>query len=425
MKIKLSKTRFLTLAIILSLSLAGCSDPSSSRSSEKALTSFGFTSEANAALDSDVSVIMDGTNITATVPYGTDVTALVATFTTTGSSVSVGGATQTSGFTANNFSDDVTYCVTAEDGSSANYRITVSIAGTFKGSIRSYSIGSATLNMQYCPGGTFPTGIDDSGSEIISDAFWIGETEVTYELWYTVYTWAVDNGYSFANTGIPGNDGTAGTDTDSQEPVTTINWRDAVLFCNALTEYYNAHNSDSFTCVYTSDSGYATPIRTATNSTAITWEEGTGDNDGSQDDPYVNPDGTGFRLPAMYEWECAARYIDGSSWTPGSYASGAAADFDDAAVLGNVAVYDSNSGSSTAAVKSKAANALGCYDMSGNVHEWNFDWETVYSDQGTNRLLLGGSWCDSSSIMQIGNIFANIPSIAITPAGLRLYRNAD
>jgi uncharacterized protein (TIGR02145 family)/uncharacterized repeat protein (TIGR02543 family) len=52
---------------------------------------------------------------------------LVATFTTTGSSVRVGTAVQVSGTTPNNFSSPVIYTVTAADGSTQNYTVTVSV----------------------------------------------------------------------------------------------------------------------------------------------------------------------------------------------------------------------------------------------------------------------------------------------------------
>ncbi len=286
-----------------------------------------------------------------------------------------------------------------------------------------FNLSTTEFNMQYCPGGTFPTGAGDTGSETISDAFWIGETEVTYELWYTVYTWAVDNGYSFANTGIPGNDGTDGTETDSQEPVTNISWRDSMVFCNALTEYYNAHNSGNLTCVYAGDSGYATPIRTSTDSTTVTWEEGTGDNDGTQDDPYVNPDATGFRIPGSYEWECAARYIDGESWTPGNYASGASADRDHLTETAAVAVYDETSGDTIAAVKSKDPNALGCYDMSGNVWEWNYEWT---SDRvGIYRIQRSGCWNNRAVYLGVGEVNYDHPYFVDSSSGFRLCRSAD
>ncbi|MCE3269213.1 MAG: hypothetical protein K0R49_1465 [Burkholderiales bacterium] len=54
-------------------------------------------------------------------PFGTNLTSLFATFTTTGESVLVDTAVQTSGTTANNFTNPVLYTVTAANGSTATY----------------------------------------------------------------------------------------------------------------------------------------------------------------------------------------------------------------------------------------------------------------------------------------------------------------
>jgi len=62
------------------------------------------------------------------VPSGTNVTSLAATFTTSAgvSSVKVGAVSQVSGTTANNFTNPVTYVVTAQDGvTTKNWVVTV------------------------------------------------------------------------------------------------------------------------------------------------------------------------------------------------------------------------------------------------------------------------------------------------------------
>jgi formylglycine-generating enzyme required for sulfatase activity len=69
-------------------------------------------------------------------------------------------------------------------------------------------------------------------------AFKIGETEVTYELWYAVREWAETKGYSFFNKGREGNagkDGAAPT-ANKNHPATYLNWRNAVIWCNAYSE---------------------------------------------------------------------------------------------------------------------------------------------------------------------------------------------
>ncbi|HPS60463.1 MAG TPA: FlgD immunoglobulin-like domain containing protein [Candidatus Cloacimonas sp.] len=60
------------------------------------------------------------------VPNGTDRTALIANFTATGAIVKVGTTTQTSGTTANDFTDPVTYILTtSNDASTCSYVVTV------------------------------------------------------------------------------------------------------------------------------------------------------------------------------------------------------------------------------------------------------------------------------------------------------------
>lgn len=71
--------------------------------------------------------MVNGTSIAVTVPFGTDVTALVASLTTTGASVAVGGTPQVSGSTANDFMNPAVYTVTAADSSTVDYTITVTV----------------------------------------------------------------------------------------------------------------------------------------------------------------------------------------------------------------------------------------------------------------------------------------------------------
>jgi hypothetical protein len=90
-------------------------------STAKKITSFKFTSVPATG-------VITGNTIAVSVPAGTNVTALVATFTNSlSSSVKVGTTTQVSGITANNFTNPVTYTVTAQDGTTANYTVTVTV----------------------------------------------------------------------------------------------------------------------------------------------------------------------------------------------------------------------------------------------------------------------------------------------------------
>ncbi|MBP5515991.1 MAG: SUMF1/EgtB/PvdO family nonheme iron enzyme [Bacteroidales bacterium] len=85
--------------------------------------------------------------------------------------------------------------------------------------------------------------------------------------------------------------------------------------------------------------------------------------------------GLKFRLPTEAEWEYAAR---GGKNSEGNKYSGS----ND---INEVAWYWNNSPGKTSPVKSKKANELGLYDMSGNVAEWCNDVYVEYSSyQVTN-----------------------------------------
>jgi hypothetical protein len=75
---------------------------------------------------------ISGTNITLTLPYGTNPTSLVAFFTLNGdilkTTVEVNDTIQESGITPNNFTNSVIYKVTAEDGSAQEYTVIVTVA---------------------------------------------------------------------------------------------------------------------------------------------------------------------------------------------------------------------------------------------------------------------------------------------------------
>lgn len=112
-------------------------------SSAKAITAFDFEGLAPV-----VTGTIDETahTIAATVPYGTDVTALVATFTTTGVSVKVGATPQVSAVTDNDFTGPVTYAVTAADASTQEYTVTVTVADAVIG--QSYGGGKIAYMFQ-------------------------------------------------------------------------------------------------------------------------------------------------------------------------------------------------------------------------------------------------------------------------------------
>ncbi len=87
------------------------------------LLSFTFKTADNSGLSRDVTAEFDESDVTIILPYGTALENLKATFTHNGSSVSINGTLQTSGSSTNDFSDELIYTVTAEDGSSRDYYV--------------------------------------------------------------------------------------------------------------------------------------------------------------------------------------------------------------------------------------------------------------------------------------------------------------
>lgn len=110
------------MALLLAAVVAGCGgsggDTWTPASSARAITAYSIGANTG---------VIDQTakTIAVAVPTGTNVTALVATYTTTAASVKVGTMSQTSGVTFNNFTGPVVYTVTAADNTRGNYTVTV------------------------------------------------------------------------------------------------------------------------------------------------------------------------------------------------------------------------------------------------------------------------------------------------------------
>lgn len=106
----------------------------------KAITAFNFPSGAGVINEISHTIAVN-------VPNGTDVTGLVATFATTGAGVTIGKTSQVSATTPNNFTTSKIYRVTAVNGTTQDYVVTVTIltaAQTAPGADGAATANSAT-----------------------------------------------------------------------------------------------------------------------------------------------------------------------------------------------------------------------------------------------------------------------------------------
>lgn len=263
-------------------------------------------------------------------------------------------------------------------------------------------------------GGTYnqkaTSGTPDNFDHTISD-FQMAKYEVTYELWYTVHNWALSNGYTFANPGREGNDGAITNPAGAvptgakYEPVTTINWRDAIVWCNAYSEMAGLTPCYTYTGLVIKDSEDA--------------------NSFFCDNAVCDWTANGYRLPTEGEWQFAA---SNKGVKPYNYASGATADYTDFDATSLVAWFGN---STTKDVGTKNENALDIFDMSGNVWEWCWDWYTSYPGastdyrgpgSGSSRIFRGGSWGDFAIYLQVGTRFSDFPIFGNCSLGFRLAR---
>jgi formylglycine-generating enzyme required for sulfatase activity len=226
------------------------------------------------------------------------------------------------------------------------------------GTPTSHTVASISMDMIFCPPGTFtmgsPTteagrGADETQHEVtLTHGFYLGKYEVTQAQYETVMT-GNSEGLNAKPSNWPNN---------NDRPVEKVSWNDVQVFLSRLNDM----------------------------------EEVAG----------RLPTGWKYVLPTEAQWEyaCRAGTTTAYSWGNDINSSRANYNWDGAHNTGNDFKQTRNVGK-------YAANPWGFFDMQGNVWEWVSDWKANYPGgaqtnpegpaSGSRRVKRGGSWfCDGS-----------------------------
>jgi len=258
------------------------------------------------------------------------------------------------------------------------------------------------VGMKYIAAGSFQMGDsyyesdedDEPVHTVYVSAFFMDRYEVSKGLWDEVYDWAKKNGYGFDNSG----EGKA-----SDHPVHTVNWFDAVKWCNARSQ------KEGRAPVYFTDAGM----------TQVYKED--------RVIPYPRWSAKGYRLPTEAEWEKAARSglvgqrfpwgetISHSQCNYYSYPGDTWYTFDVSPTYEYNPIaqdwYTYPLGTPYTTPCGLFPPSGGLHDMAGNVWEWCWDYydDDYYASSPSNdpkgpdhpilwneRVLRGGAWSTSA-----------------------------
>jgi formylglycine-generating enzyme required for sulfatase activity/uncharacterized protein YjdB len=264
---------------------------------------------------------------------------------------------------------------------------TVTVTEPAAGDLMTRTVNSnMTINFRYVPAGSFQRDATAANISIISKGYWLGETEVTQELFDAILP---GNTYNFP-------DNPATDEIQTKRPAEMVNWYAAIAFCNKLSladgkEPVYSVKVSNVEVDWTNLAYSAIPTTNDTN-----WN-------GATQDLTKN----GYRLPTEMEWMWAAMGADKTDQpnTTGYQKKYAGSTESGTAIvnIGDYAWYTTNSGSKTHEVGKKTANELNLYDMSGNLWEWCWDRHNssipageqidyAGAASGTARVIKGGNW---------------------------------
>jgi len=220
-------------------------------------------------------------------------------------------------------------------------------------------------------------------------AFWMSTCEVPFDLWRDAHRYGdspfhtLEPRYVYAKDGDMGSMLYGDKPHGPDEPVTNITLTDALAWCNTLSEmegrtpcyYVDAEHKEVFRNMHLATRAIPPPFqeRNAQNPTYETVPPPT---------IHVKWDADGFRLPTPTEWRAAYRAGRQRERDAGVWHGG-------------------NSGGTTHPVGTKQPNALGIYDLFGNVWELCWPYGDVFDPDATEMqpiYELFGLLCDSAAL---------------------------
>ena len=212
-----------------------------------------------------------------------------------------------------------------------------------------YTVPSISMEMIWCPPGTFSMGSPTTEKGRRSSVYVRGGDETQHQVTLTngFFLGKFELSQAQYNTVMKFNPSYY---TDNGKPVESVSWSTAISFCEQITQLEQSENR--------------------------------------------LPKGWAFTLPTEAEWEYACRAGTTSPYSWGE------------TITTSQANYASNGLDQTVAIGSYSANPWGFYDMHGNVWEWVYDYYSPFEsgsvtdpqgpEIGNSRVNRGGSYVNDA-----------------------------